>query len=356
MVLLAMEPGRVDVLATELKRVRLHIDEIALIVDLARTLSELEIASMNRLHEAGGRCEVAAKELLESAETIQSDIGVPEDSTSLIISRGDTLTSIAKDAGTSVGAIVAANDKITDPDKIFAGDTIVIPGPAGETIDPPETDGGSSPPHGTDDSAGLVGGPEVGLTLEDFKAIAIELGVEVAAIQAVAQVEAAGDGFLPSGRPKILFEGAQFRGFTDGRFDISHPHLSHPYPQSGGHYVGGEGEHDRLDEALTLDPTAALKSASWGRFQIMGFNYQAAGYDSVESYVEAMRISEANHLEAFASFIESNPTMHQALQNRDWETFALHYNGSDFARGGYHIKMAEAYLHFLEEARARGEG
>lgn len=340
MVLLAMEPGRVDVLATELRRVRTNTDEIGLLLDLAGSLSELPIDSVTTVHEIGGSCEALGQELLERADVMLTEIET--DATEITIKKGDTLTAFARQYGTTVEAIVAANDDITDPDKIRAGDTIIIPGraDAGSGPAPGEGEVVPDPPNG---SGGVAGDPELGLSVEDFRVVAAELGVELAAIQAVAEVEAAGDGFLPSGRPKILFEGAQFQRITGGVFSASHPHLSHPYSESRRHYVGGEGEHDRLDEAKTLDSNAALQSASWGRFQIMGFNYAAAGYDSVEAYVDAMSLSEANHLNAFASFIEANPSIHTALQNLNWEAFARGYNGPDHASNNYAGKMAAAY-------------
>lgn len=43
------------------------------------------------------------------------------------IQPGDTLTSIAKQFGTTVPAILAANPKIKDPNKIYAYDKIEIP-------------------------------------------------------------------------------------------------------------------------------------------------------------------------------------------------------------------------------------
>ncbi|MEJ2621539.1 MAG: N-acetylmuramidase domain-containing protein [Candidatus Thiodiazotropha sp.] len=43
---------------------------------------------------------------------------------------------------------------------------------------------------------------------------------------------------------------------------------------------GGAAEHTRLKKTSTLNETAALKSAPWGKFQIMGFNYKAVGYSN----------------------------------------------------------------------------
>ena len=43
------------------------------------------------------------------------------------------------------------------------------------------------------------------------------------------------------------------------------------------HYEGGMGEYERLKKALAIHEKAAACSASWGLFQIMGFNYAACG-------------------------------------------------------------------------------
>jgi hypothetical protein len=105
--------------------------------------------------------------------------------------------------------------------------------------------------------------------------LAQSLNVEAAALRAVAAVESAGSGFLPepSPLPKVLFEGHAFHRLTQGRFDASHPTLSYPKWTKQFYSKTGAGEWDRLNAACALDRTAALQSASWGMFQIMGFNY-----------------------------------------------------------------------------------
>ena len=52
------------------------------------------------------------------------------------------------------------------------------------------------------------------------------------------------------------------------RFDESHSHIS--TPSWVRNYKGGAGEYERLAEAIALNREAALKSASWGMFQILG--------------------------------------------------------------------------------------
>jgi len=108
-----------------------------------------------------------------------------------------------------------------------------------------------------------------------WQRLATRLDVELAALQAVAEVESSGSGFLPAPdrRPKILFEGHVFHRLTAGRYSATHPGIS--YPQWDRRRYSGSlaGEWKRLDKAAALDPVAAMQSASWGAFQIMGFNY-----------------------------------------------------------------------------------
>lgn len=190
-----------------------------------------------------------------------------------------------------------------------------------------------------------VATPQRTLSDADWQRAATTLGVDVAAIRAVAQVEAPGSGFLADGRPKILFEAHVFGRRTGGAYNASHPDISSAR-WNRSLYVGGAGEYPRLEQAMALDRTAALESASWGRFQIMGFNHQAAGYADVESFVQAMREGEGRQLDAFVSFIQADPAMHQALRDHDWAGFALRYNGEGYAANQYDTRMAEAWARF----------
>jgi LysM repeat protein len=183
------------------------------------------------------------------------------------------------------------------------------------------------------------------LTEADFQRAAKTLGVDVATIKAVAQVEAAGSGFLADGRPKILFEAHIFSDKTNGRYDGSNPNISSPR-WNRNLYSGGAGEYPRLEQAMALNSNAALQSASWGKFQIMGFNHKAAGYSSVEAFVKDMKHSEGKQLDAFVNFIKADPAMHRALQNKDWAGFAYRYNGEGYAANQYDVKLRNAYNQF----------
>jgi hypothetical protein len=166
------------------------------------------------------------------------------------------------------------------------------------------------------------------LTPADLAAAATALDCDLAAVEAVCDVESAGGGFLGNGdgRPKILFEAHTFHGLTAGRWDRSNPNVSSPAWDRSLYGAAGAHQYDRLAEAIALDRTAALQSASWGRFQVMGENFAVCGFPDVESFVGAMCEGEAQHLAAFVAFCRHG-RLDAALADQDWATFALHYNG-----------------------------
>ncbi|GAB3021024.1 hypothetical protein GCM10027051_27870 [Niabella terrae] len=186
------------------------------------------------------------------------------------------------------------------------------------------------------------------LTQQDFTDAARQLDCEVAAIRAVAEVESRGDGFLPGGEPKILFERHIFSKRTGGVFDRSHPNVSNP--QSGG-YGTAASQHKRLQEAVPLNRNAALMSASWGKFQIMGFNYSLAGFNSLQEFINAMYSGERAHLFAFVSYIR-NSFLDDELREKRWADFARKYNGPDYRKNNYDKKMAQAYSRFKSGGRS----
>jgi hypothetical protein len=178
------------------------------------------------------------------------------------------------------------------------------------------------------------------LTDQDFENAANDLGCDVAAVKAVSAVESRGSGFLPDGRPVVLFERHLFSRISKRKYDKSNPDISNPKP---GGYEGGKDEWDRLAKAMILDREAALMSASWGKFQILGQNYLVCGFRSVEEFVAAMSEDEANQLSAFVNFVRGNG-LDDELQRHDWAGFARGYNGASYRKNAYDKKLAAAYL------------
>ena len=192
--------------------------------------------------------------------------------------------------------------------------------------------------------------PAMGLSEADYAAAAKTLAVDVATIKAVADVETSGSAFDTMGRPRILFERHYFHRLTAGRYDTRHARIS---AKSAGGYGKFSAQYGKLEEAYGLDPEAALSSASWGRFQIMGSHYRAAGFASVRQFVQALTRSETAHLSAFVSFVSSDESMAKELRAKDWAAFAKAYNGKGYKKNLYDDKLKAAYEHFTKDETAK---
>lgn len=192
------------------------------------------------------------------------------------------------------------------------------------------------------------------LTHADIERAALRLGVPVASVMAVNSVESRGRGFNADGSLIILFERhvmrrrLQAHGYPQADIDA----LASRYPDiinpSAGGYLGGGREWERLNRARAVHDSAALESASYGLFQIMGHHWKRLGYDSVQSFVASMEEGESRQLEAFVRFIETDQVLHKALKNSQWALFAKYYNGPAYEKNQYDIKMAQAFDRFSE--------
>ncbi|MCD8435886.1 N-acetylmuramidase family protein [Tenacibaculum dicentrarchi] len=178
----------------------------------------------------------------------------------------------------------------------------------------------------------------------DYEIAAEIIGCDIATIKAVAEVESNGNGFNLDGSPKILFEGHWFHRMTFGKYskwqnrNISYPKWVRTFYR--------QNQHKRLQKAVKLNRDAALKSASWGKFQIMGFNYDKCGFENVQDFVNAMYKSEGEQLKAFINFIISRK-LDDELRTKNWARFAYFYNGAGFRKNKYDTKLATAYLKYL---------
>lgn len=191
------------------------------------------------------------------------------------------------------------------------------------------------------------------LSEKDLIDFSNQFNLELAVVKAVNEVESNGKGFLIDGRPKILFEGHIFwrelekRGINPRLYMNSNNQdiLFENYTKK--YYVGGTAEYTRLEKARNLGQDkkiidAANSSASWGLFQIMGFNALSIGYKSIDEFVEKMNQSEGEHLKAFGLFLEKNNLI-GLLRNKNWASFALKYNGSAYKTNKYDEKLMRAY-------------
>jgi hypothetical protein len=187
--------------------------------------------------------------------------------------------------------------------------------------------------------------------------LAIDPGVAVA----VLRVESGGRAYGPDGRMIVRFENHIFHS----RWGKHHPdafarrfafnpdqrwrdHKWRPSPDEPWRkcHMDQDGEWEVFDFACTLDDTAARLSISMGGPQIMGFNYAALGYASVQQMFDAFAASERNQVVGFFDFVRSRgEEAIQTLQGSDFAGFARFYNGSGQAEYyGSLIRQAyEAY-------------
>lgn len=191
---------------------------------------------------------------------------------------------------------------------------------------------------------------------EFFKQLGAVLSCEPAALKAVEEVESGGrGGFLPSGRAQILFEGHQFYSrLKASQSEAFAKQIAERFPNicypkwDKSKYKGGEGEWERLIIARSVNPIIADMCASWGRFQIMGFNYKLCGCGSVVEMVKIMSESATEQFRLFANFLKSSGCL-PSLQKKQWATFAKKYNGSGYAQNKYDTKLATAYAKYVKQ-------
>ncbi|HWT37295.1 MAG TPA: N-acetylmuramidase family protein [Paraburkholderia sp.] len=197
-----------------------------------------------------------------------------------------------------------------------------------------------------------------------------KLGCESAAIKAVAMTESHGAGFCDNGLPKILYERHMFfRALLPKERQMEslgslkkeiNPFPKYPnlcFPEAGG-YTAGESDdrgwshsdekvmhqYERFINAYSLNATTAIMACSWGAFQVMAFFYKECGYTSPAEIANLCMRSVDEQFDLFVAYINMNANAKKAIQNKNWDDFALYYNGK-----GYPSKYPENMKTFYEE-------
>lgn len=173
------------------------------------------------------------------------------------------------------------------------------------------------------------------LTKEEITEIAGTIGVDYASLMAFISIESGGIGFAAdTGKIIIQFEPAWFRKKA-------------PYAPSGAWSVNGVEKQSRewiaFNDAFSKDPQAALLSTSIGMMQVMGFNYAACGYRTVNAMWDDFKTGEYAQVKGAANFIKNTPALWTALKAKDWARVAYYYNGANYAVNKYDVKLAAAY-------------
>lgn len=185
------------------------------------------------------------------------------------------------------------------------------------------------------------------LTEQDFQLVAEELDVEVAAIKAVVEIEAgkAMQGFWAPGIPVINFDNSMYAKYKN-KVESTAGAKNEKVPEGLKGYA--LKEWTLLIKMRKINAQGANMGTFWGMFQIGGFNYRICGCKSVDEFVRRMSYSELEQLQLFAIFI-TETGMVESLRKKDWASFARRYNGSSYARRGYHTRMAKAYAKYKKD-------
>ncbi len=283
---------------------------------------------------------------------------------------GNRWREIADANGLANPSLLKVGQKLTIPGASQAPITTPVPQPRPETVDRP--DGPGTPDEngdsmGATDPISLEGLRGLNHTMASIyntkgrylKTKASSLGISTAAAAAVLKCESGGEGFhRESGDMIVRFENHIFWDQW-GKNDPTTFHKHFQYASSKrwtGHqfrasetdaWMSFHGNQSKewtvLDFARSLDDTAALKSISMGAAQIMGFNYQTLGYQSVQDMFESMAGSLPSQLDGMFAFIQANRTCMAGLQSGDYTQFARGYNGSG---------QAETYGALIRDAAA----
>lgn len=207
------------------------------------------------------------------------------------------------------------------------------------------------------------------ITDADYADAAKELGCEVEVIKAIAKqetgkLEALGLGaFDKLNRPTILYERHIFSRVTGRTYDAKHPDLSNEKEylagtakntdgnkyDDGEHYGLFSWQYKKLSKASQLDKEAAIQACSWGKFQVLGTNFQLCGFSSASAFAKAMCKSEKEHLNVMVSFCKGNK-LENALKNRNWQAIAKTYNGPKYKKNKYDTEL-EAHYNAFKKAK-----
>lgn len=183
-------------------------------------------------------------------------------------------------------------------------------------------------------------GPDTNLSTQNIIDCAGRLGVKTAYICAFSEVESNGAGFERN-VPKILFEPHVFSKLTQHRFDKTNPTVSYPTWGSRSYPKRLDDRYTQLIEAVGLDCWAGFSSASYGKFQILGENYDKCGFDTPWGFAFAMAYDETTQLRAFENFIRKAGIL-PALKLGLWQTVAAEYNGTAYRTLRYDEKLQAA--------------
>lgn len=184
--------------------------------------------------------------------------------------------------------------------------------------------------------------------------MARRLGVEPAALLAVAEVESGGQVFTVidgKNRPLIRWEGHYFdeRLSEAARTLARNEGLASPIAGGIANPSSQVARYRLFERASKINPQAAIESVSWGLGQVMGAHWRTLGYARLTELLADAFAGAAGQIELMVRYIEKFGLVDE-LQRLDFTAFARGYNGPAFKKNAYHTKMAAAYERYTGRA------
>ena len=172
------------------------------------------------------------------------------------------------------------------------------------------------------------------LSFSSIQSASESIGIAPCFIHAVASIESANKGFNADGTIIVRFEKHVFLR------ELKKRKASADLINSARQLTGLRWS--TLNKAISLHHEAALCSASFGMFQVMGFNHKACGFDNVFDFVQAMQEGEERQVELFCSFVR-HENLVGMMKQLNFKGFARRYNGPNYADNKYDVKLQEAF-------------
>jgi peptidoglycan hydrolase-like protein with peptidoglycan-binding domain len=180
-------------------------------------------------------------------------------------------------------------------------------------------------------------------------AAAKSAGIEPACLCALVEVETAGKAFEQDGRtPALLYERhVAFREAPAGRVRAAFiaAGLAIPKWDKATQYRDERTSAQRLaliGRAKAVDEEIALRSASWGLGQTMGFLAPALGFASAKAMVAHQAGSISGQIDCMVREIKRTHLV-DPLNSHDWPHVARIYNGAGYKANQYDTKLADAH-------------
>jgi len=162
-------------------------------------------------------------------------------------------------------------------------------------------------------------------------------GIPVPSIQAIIEVESAGEGFdKATGKIKIQFEPSWFKKLSKlitGLWSINTVDVQ-------------SKEWQAFNDAFAKNPEKAMESTSWGSMQVMGFHWKRLGFSSVGSMVDFAKKSERNQVWLGLKFLQTDKFIYHAILVKDWKSVAFRYNGANYRVNNYDKKLERAEIKY----------